>query len=80
MKWVVYVVQIKPAERVLNAEAHQLIQEALAARRPDERFYYKALAALGRRLIVWGEWLQNQYDAARHTPLELPSWDVVSRD
>jgi hypothetical protein len=50
---------------ILNAEAHQLIQEALADQGMKGRFYYKPLAALSRRLMSWGKWLQHQYDSTQ---------------
>ena len=78
--WLDYAVRFKDRERDTNAETQQFIEEAAAARRTGERFYYKALARLGRRLTAWGDWLQEQYDAARQTPLELPSWDVASHE
>jgi hypothetical protein len=30
------------------------------------------MAALGRRLMAWGEQLQERYDRAGNLPLELP--------
>jgi hypothetical protein len=67
-----YATQLKHKEMLQNAEAQQLIDEALAAREQGEPFYYEALAALGRRLSAWGEQLQDHYDSARQMPLELP--------
>jgi hypothetical protein len=80
MEWLTYAVQLKPGKIVRNAEAHQLIQESLAAQQKDGRFYYPSLAALGRSLAALGEWLQNQYDTARNIPLDLPPLDTRFRE
>ncbi len=69
--WLEYATRMKQTEHIRNAEEWQLIQEALAARPHHAPFYYEALAALGRRLMAWGEQLQERYDSARQMPLEL---------
>jgi hypothetical protein len=67
-----YATRLKQKEFLQNAEAQQLIKEALAARDKGQPFYYDALAALGRRMADWGERLQAHYDSARQMPLDLP--------
>jgi hypothetical protein len=75
-----YLTRIKQKEMLLNAEAQQLINEALAAREREQSspFYYGALAALGHRLTELGERLEAQYNAARQMPLELPPLERVT--
>jgi hypothetical protein len=68
--WIEYATRMKHNEFKRNAEEWQLIEEALAARENADPYYYKALAALGRRLTAWGGQLQERYDHARQMPLE----------
>jgi hypothetical protein len=73
-----YLARIRHQERVLNTEAHQLIQEALAAREMEKGhpFYNRALAALGRRMSAWGEQLQH-HARASHSPVETPFTEAI---
>jgi|GEM_PF-2922591 len=75
--WLEYATRLKHTEFQQNAEAQQLINQALAARANRAPIYYETLAALGRRLADWGERLQQHYDAARQLPLELPPLERV---
>ena len=68
--WLYYATRLTYNERYSNAEAQQLIQEALATRPQPVRLSHRLLAALGRYLAVVGEWLQTRYDSARQLPLE----------
>jgi hypothetical protein len=69
--WLEYATRLKHREFLQNAEAQQLIDEAMAARANDDPFYYEALAALGRYLSTLGERLQERYHSTAHLPLEL---------
>lgn len=54
-EWLTVAVKARGRELYMNAEAHQLVQEALANRQPARRRW---LAGLGRRLSAWGDRLQ----------------------
>ena len=52
-------------ELLAEAEQDRRIR-ALQANRPRKaRFFAPALAALGRRLVIWGVWLRARYDSPR---------------
>jgi hypothetical protein len=65
-EWLNVAVKARGRELYMNAEAHQLIQEALAHRQPA---YRRWLAGLGRRLSAWGDRLQ-----AANQPAHI--WDT----
>jgi hypothetical protein len=69
----IYAISVRHREAVRNAEAQQLIEEAMAVyeREKGSSLYYRAMAALGRRMAAWGESLQERYDRASQLPLEL---------
>jgi hypothetical protein len=50
-------------ERHRWADARRLKRQARAGGKKDRRFYSSALAALGCRLAMWGEGLQDRYGA-----------------
>jgi hypothetical protein len=52
-----------------QAEQHRLVQLARAEHGPRNRFYYRALAWLGHRLIAWGARLQRRYGEPQAIPL-----------
>jgi hypothetical protein len=79
LEWVEHVTRFKPSAMIRNPEEHQLLLETLTAQR-NGRFYYKPMAALGRCLMNWGEWLHQQYDRAEQIPLELPPLEFASRE
>jgi hypothetical protein len=46
-----------------EAEKHRLVRRALAGR--QRRYHFcRAMNWLGRRMVAWGQRLQEQYDAA----------------
>jgi hypothetical protein len=47
-----------------EAEKHRLVLQALAGRQRRYHFYCRAMNWLGRRMVAWGQRLQEQYDAA----------------
>ncbi len=49
-------------ELLREAEQERLITQILAGREKRDGFYRVALAWLGRRLVEWGESLQQRYD------------------
>ncbi len=51
-------------ELLREAERERLIQQILAGREKRDGFYRVALAWLGRRLVEWGESLQQRDDNA----------------
>jgi hypothetical protein len=65
-EWLNVAVTARVRELYMNAEAKQLIDEALAGRQPIRRRW---LAGLGRRLSAWGDRLQ-----AANTPVKV--WDT----
>jgi len=72
--WINFVAQDRYRELRRNAEAEQLIREAMAAedahRQHFTPFYYEQLAALGRRLSAVGEDLQARFGDDGSLPLE----------
>ncbi len=49
-------------ELLREAEHERLVRQVLAGREKRDGFYPVALAWLGRRLVKWGESLQQRYD------------------
>ena len=47
-----------------EAERHRLVRQVLAGRQRRQRAYCRAMNWLGRRMVAWGQRLQEQYDAA----------------
>ena len=47
-----------------EAERYRLVRQVLAERGRGDRAWYRALAWLGRRLVAWGQRLQERYGAA----------------
>lgn len=50
-------------ELLLEAGRRRLVRQALPGGLESQRFYGRALAWLGRRLVVWGWRLQGRYGA-----------------
>jgi hypothetical protein len=50
-------------ELLSEAGRRQLVRQALPGGLEPQRFYSRALAWLGRRLVVWGWRLQGRYGA-----------------
>jgi hypothetical protein len=48
-------------EKIRDAERDHLVVEFLAARPARKPFFAPALAWVGNRLVVWGEYLQAHY-------------------
>jgi hypothetical protein len=61
-------------DMIKEAEQARLINQVRVARRTSSlAFYRQPLAALGRRLILWGEQLQDSpADAQNHRPITAP--------
>ena len=47
-----------------EAERYRLVRQVLAERGTRDRAWVRALAWLGRRLVAWGQRLQERYGAA----------------
>ena len=46
-----------------EAERRRLVLQALAARPRQQRFWYRVMNRLGRRMVRWGQRLQQRYSA-----------------
>jgi hypothetical protein len=63
--WVLVIAQRERHKELLReAERYRLVRQVLAERRPRDRAWVRALAWLGRRLVAWGQRLQERYGAA----------------
>ena len=51
-----------------EADEYRLIQQALAGRPRRHRFYCRAMDWLGRRMVAWGQRLQERYGAGAAAP------------
>lgn len=58
---VIAVTMMRRNQLIQEADAERLVQKA-EAQTTNDPAYYTALAALGRRLSIWGEQLQERYD------------------
>jgi hypothetical protein len=74
-----YAVKIHHKEMARSAEEAQLIREAMAAMPPRQPFYRGTLAALGRRMVVWGESLEARYEQATQLPVDIPLEPVTNK-
>ena len=52
-----------------EAESYRLLCKAKAGCERNHRFYFGALAWLGKRLMAWGTYLQERYNADDRTPV-----------
>jgi hypothetical protein len=51
-----------------EAERHRLVRQVLAGRQQRQRAYCRALNWLGRRMVAWGQRLQEHYGASAKAP------------
>ena len=56
--------QARQKELLREAERYRLARQVLAERGRRDRAWVRALAWLGRRLVAWGQGLQERYGAA----------------
>lgn len=75
-----YAVKLRHREIILNKEADLLVREALAAQPPRQPLYKRTAAALGRRMIAWGEALEARYEQATHMPAEVTLRESVAHE
>jgi hypothetical protein len=51
-----------------EAERHRLVRQVLAGRQRRQRAYCRAINWLGRRMVAWGQRLQEHYGATATAP------------
>ena len=51
-----------------EAERHRLVRQVLAGRERRQRAYCRAINWLGRRMVAWGQRLQEHYGATATAP------------
>lgn len=56
-----------------EAERHRLVRRALAGRQRPHRFFCQAMSWLGRRMVAWGQRLQERYGTAATAPALQPA-------
>ena len=63
--WNLVIAQRERQQELLReAERYRLVRQALAERGTRDRAWVRVLAWLGRRLVAWGQRLQERYGAA----------------
>ncbi len=70
MTWLEMVAHYKGYQNLL--QEREEIRFSRQIRPPRESFHCKALRELGRRLVLWGQRLQERYPA----PASPPSWQA----
>ena len=65
LSWIdVMAQQERYADLLREAAKERFLQQLVAGRGRHDRFYHRALAWLGHRLVTWGRRLQERYGAA----------------
>ena len=64
----VLVQQERYQDLLREAERHRLVRQVLAGRQRRQRAYCRAINWLGRRMVAWGQRLQEHYGATATAP------------
>ncbi len=67
------VAQERYKDLLREAERHRLVQQSLPDRRKRNCLSRRALSWLGRRLVAWGQHLQERYGATTEAPPLQPA-------
>ena len=62
------VAQERYKDLLREAERHRLVQESFPDRRKRNHPSHRVLSWLGRRLVAWGQHLQERFEAAAEAP------------
>jgi hypothetical protein len=70
--------ELSVQEALGQRESDRVCRLAKAAGTLHHRFYFGALAWLGRRLATWGQRLQRRYEAERKTSIQRSAEGVAN--